>query len=505
MEQKIAQLREKYSLSNTSSLIWLLTFLISLIFLLPSTTTTTVEAQNGCSNPNSAGCVYQAEYLNATADIGGGMLWGEDADGTATASSNNGAIMAMTELTTDLYVERPASFQVWAQDQIHQITDGQFVAYAQEPDTTFRYFPGLGYTVLRPVNTLWQWARNLTYFFFIIILVVIAFLILFRQSLGGQTIVTLTNSLPSIVFALILVSLSYPLTGLFVDVITVGSNFVQSVMITGPGAPGAEFATNQYFEFEGQFENPDRKDLNYLQPDDPELSIWAIWYTSKSNICEQDDCKASNLIPDVETNNPAFTFVGDIVQGVAQQAEGVVKIVKNPLLNLVLGIAAFSASFKLFMALLKSYVTIIIYAIISPFVFITAAIPNRTTSTIVNFIKTLGAASLSFVAVYALFLLMVIIGRSEDFNEGAFQNIDQLQLAPPLLGYSQDQVGGDSSVIRTLIIFFLFLFSPTIPELIKSLLNVTPTSQYVSQVGQQATGSLKKAASGVMGAASLIK
>lgn len=484
------------------SWVWGLFVVLSMFFFSGATTATPTDAQL-VTNPNTAGVVYLGEYIPNLTYTSGCMIWGcPPGQGGNTNSDesqlNQGAIVSLAGLSDSLYQNPSTSGIVWAQDQYNQIRGlEEFTVQAQDPNSNSFYFPGLGYTVLQPVNALWQWARNLTYFAFIVILVVVSFLILFRRNLGGQTLVTITNSIPSIIWALLLVTLSYPITGLFVDFITIGTNFAQSVLITGIGAPGSDFVGGS--DIFGFTEN----DVNYLQPNDPEFSIWSIWYLSNADICEDENCQVNNIIPDIETPNRVLQYVGNIAQEAALAIGDTNVVVRNPLLNLVLGIAAFTASFKLFMSLLKNYVLIIMYAVLSPFIFVTAAIPSRTSSTINNFVRTLGAASLTFILTYALFLLIVIIGRGDQLS-GAVGDVANLAWAPPLLGYSQDQILGSDGIVRLLIIYFLFIFSPSINDLVKDFLQVPQTSQYIQQVGQETGTAAKRGAGLVQGVATKI-
>ncbi|MDD3474707.1 MAG: hypothetical protein PHP08_02285 [Candidatus Dojkabacteria bacterium] len=77
-----------------------------------------------------------------------------------------------------------------------------------------------GYTEL--VNTgivgLWTQVRNITYVFFMIIFIVVGFMIMFRSKIGGQTLITLGNSLPNIILALIGVTFSFAIAGLIIDI-----------------------------------------------------------------------------------------------------------------------------------------------------------------------------------------------------------------------------------------------------------------------------------------------
>ncbi len=414
--------------------------------------------------------------------------------------NSSSALASTGRLMDTFYLNPPNSSVVWAYDQYQRLQNRELLAvYAQadDPSANAFYFPGLGYTLLQPVMGLWEWSRNLVLIFYVVIVIILSFLILFRQSLGGQASVTLINSIPSLILSLVLVTLSYPIAGFFVDLIYIGTGVVQNSLLTAPGAPGREFMTSTHLGLEGQ----DEKDINYLQPDDPYVSIWAIWGTSNAKIfdCPEEGECMNNLIPtgiDIEQTG-LLRYIGRVLPlGEEAAGGGLVQEAGNRLLDLVLGLAAFMAAFRLFLALLKNYVTLALSPIYLPWMFFIAAIPSKTKSSIINALKPLAAASLTFIAVYALFLLMIIIGQSENFGNEALKEAGQFRFTPPLLGYSPDQVGEvGTSVTRALIIYVLFLAAPTIPDMVNGLLNVQSSSQLASQIG----GTTSKAAGQVFG------
>lgn len=76
-----------------------------------------------------------------------------------------------------------------------------------------------GYEDLRigGIDTLWSITRNIAYAGYVIIMIIIGFMIMFRNKIGGQTMVTLGNSLPRIILSLILVTFSFAIIGLIID------------------------------------------------------------------------------------------------------------------------------------------------------------------------------------------------------------------------------------------------------------------------------------------------
>jgi hypothetical protein len=64
---------------------------------------------------------------------------------------------------------------------------------------------------------IWANMRNVSYIFFILIMLLAGFMIMFRHKIGGQTLVTLGNALPNVIVSLILVTFSFAIAGIIID------------------------------------------------------------------------------------------------------------------------------------------------------------------------------------------------------------------------------------------------------------------------------------------------
>lgn len=430
-----------------------------------------------------------------------------------TATYQGGALQAITSYSNTFYDEQPASFIVWAQDQYFQIRGGMsFTAMAAQtnPNDTSVFAPGAGYNVLTPIIGLWEYSRNIVYGVYIIVLIVIAFLILLRRPLGGQEVITIANSLPSLVISIILVTFSYPICGLFIDAVYLGSNLAYNVLFTGPNSPGNGILTNPTVKYDKvgnrvTDETAELKDV--IQPDDPQVSIWTILNLSGANICNRNtmlsgvtspggtnnaECSFSFILPKQASNMMLSGTIDLLIKGISDTPLG--KAASSVLLELILALAMFQTALKLFFNLLNSYLILSIYPIISPWVFLSAAIPNNLTKTLNDFVKTLGAASLNLIVIYACFLLLIIFGNSAANSANAssgltdsFKQAGQIQWVPPLLGYSNEQVfnanslqNNGSNIITSLLVFGLYMAIPNISEMIKKFLEVaSPFQQLV--------------------------
>ncbi|HRY22252.1 MAG TPA: hypothetical protein P5311_00595 [Candidatus Dojkabacteria bacterium] len=77
-----------------------------------------------------------------------------------------------------------------------------------------------GYDDLQKTNidTLWSVTRNIAYVGFVLVMVVVGFMIMFRSKVGGQTVVTIGNAIPKVIVGLVLVTFSFAIAGLILDI-----------------------------------------------------------------------------------------------------------------------------------------------------------------------------------------------------------------------------------------------------------------------------------------------
>lgn len=79
-----------------------------------------------------------------------------------------------------------------------------------------------GIDQLNPIVSLWIAFRNISYLLFVIIFVVIGFAIMVRAKIDPRTVMTIENQLPKIITALILITFSFAIAGLAIDIMWVG-------------------------------------------------------------------------------------------------------------------------------------------------------------------------------------------------------------------------------------------------------------------------------------------
>jgi hypothetical protein len=187
-------------------------------------------------------------------------------DTNAFKSSLIGRVSGMISMT---YTNPPASGVYWVTNTLQ---NAGFIpqSYAAE---------GMGFTMIKPLMNLWKIFRDIAYLVIVVVLIAVGFMIMFRTKINPQTVITVENSLPKIVIALLLITFSFAIAGFLIDLM-----YLLIVL-----AIGILSNNNTYFDA-GKMQN------TYLQS-----NLWTLW----GNIIP--------LPPDVKglIGLPKFGYVGD--------------------------------------------------------------------------------------------------------------------------------------------------------------------------------------------------
>jgi hypothetical protein len=88
------------------------------------------------------------------------------------------------------------------------------------------YAQGVGFAGLQPLLPLWRGFRNIVYLLSSIVFIAIGMMIILRVKISPQAVVTIQNAIPSLITTLILVTFSYAIAGLIIDLTYLLSSFV---------------------------------------------------------------------------------------------------------------------------------------------------------------------------------------------------------------------------------------------------------------------------------------
>lgn len=96
------------------------------------------------------------------------------------------------------------------------------------------YAQGFGYsTAADSFISMWQITRNLSYGFIVVAAIILAFMIMFRVKINPQTMVSVQVAIPRVVSALILITFSYAIAGLLIDLMYVFIGLLAMLITSG--------------------------------------------------------------------------------------------------------------------------------------------------------------------------------------------------------------------------------------------------------------------------------
>jgi len=80
---------------------------------------------------------------------------------------------------------------------------------------------GFGFQALTVIQDLWTASRDFVYGLFVLAAIVLAFMIMFRVKISPQVVISVQSAIPKLIVALILVTFSYAIAGLLIDLMYV--------------------------------------------------------------------------------------------------------------------------------------------------------------------------------------------------------------------------------------------------------------------------------------------
>lgn len=322
---------------------------------------------------------------------------------------SGGAIGDISNLIASLYTSPPASSAYYLADLGQRLNITQPV-YAQ----------GVGFSGLQPLLPLWRAARNIAYTFFILIFIITGFAIIFRAKISPQAVVTIQSAIPKAIMALILVTFSYAIAGLMIDLmyLTIG-------LIGGVFASSGLITENNLLR---QYTNMGFGGIMGKMLKEGWDSFWPLVF----GLWEQ--------------------------MGAGKLGSKILGGVTGVIPGLILGLVLLFLTFKIFFSLLMAYIQIIIAILVGPFQLMISAIPGQNTfgAWVNNLIKNL----LVFPGVILTFVLGEVLVKASE-GEGLWM--------PPLLGGEIN-----SGTITAALSLGILLMVAKIPDIIKSVFEKKP-------------------------------
>ncbi|MFA5026234.1 MAG: hypothetical protein WC503_07065, partial [Candidatus Shapirobacteria bacterium] len=287
------------------------------------------------------------------------------------------------------------------------------------------YAQGVGFQGLQFLLPLWRGFRNAVYVFASIIFVVIGLMIMLRVKISPQAVVTVQSAIPQLITTLILVTFSYAIAGLVIDI----SNFILALVVAllfsvkgvplnsslFPGFFASGFPivsdiinfisspfTSQNFTF-SNLSNPDLRDLQMLtyRAVPGWISLVMIGGLLGSIVF---GFLLGGLGAILGTGG---NFIGDLAGRVIGGAAG--GLIGGIIVPIILCIIVAIWLIKLYFGLLKCYVTLIFKIVLAPLEICLGAFPNSKmgfTSWIMDVMANM--AVFPVVAIFLVLLNMII-------------------------------------------------------------------------------------------------
>ncbi len=384
--------------------------------------------------------------------------------------STSGLIPMLTNQVAYMIDSPPASSIEYFAD-IGQRIGIASPAFAQENST--------GWRALAPFLEIWKAFRNLSYVFFVFIFIIVGFMIMFRSKIDPQTVITVQSALPRIVVTLLLITFSYAIAGLLIDLI----------YIIIYGFVGL-------LQFSGLITSSEEVIQNLLRK-----NLFEITFSGKKLFARAPAHALDNLV------NSLFGDENLVRRGLGWISG---KLVGNLGFTFMFFVLFFNIA-KIFFSLAKTYVSVVVQIVFSPLVILFNAIPGN--DSFKNWIKSLLANILVFPAVGIMFLVAALMmgNRShvtpgdcdsacnDDSNPwcvscdvgyySATEN-DENVWVPPLFGFFNTSGNSLGNPILSVIGFGMILMITKVPEIVKGAFGVE--DKMGGMVAQQIAGSMAR-------------
>jgi len=317
---------------------------------------------------------------------------------------------------------------------------------------------GIGMGSIQPFAKIWKIFRDVTYLLLVVILIAIGFMVMFRTKINPQTVISVENSLPKIIIALILITFSFAIAGFMIDLMYIliaiiisilgpVYNFTGGTSINSPknvadlqkyyltAGPGALYTgtgklnDNSFFTFIFALPNAILgliPTLGFAVKIFGGLTLSYFLATIIKGLAKFisngggfADLLKSISIYAAPLGGGLTATLKDVINGVQGTTQIITVIISIVFLMfvgvpLVLGFVIWLSLvfifFRIFFMLISSYIKILLSIILSPIYLLFEAIPGQ--NAFINWLKNLAGELITFPLIISVFVLGSIIADS---------------------------------------------------------------------------------------------
>lgn len=356
------------------------------------------------------------------------------------------------------------------------------------------------------LDSIWQMFRDIAYVFFAVVVIIIGFMIMFRRELPGPTVVTISNTIPQLVVGMVLVTFSFAIVGLIMDVGKGSMNMITGVFTEAYSRSSTQGNIDEVITVESVGSLTDQalqaskldglivKGLRKipLVGDSIARFVSGLGGTTISiagqsyllyHLTEMTE-KAANVDLNVDSDIPGADLVIDTTVKIGEffLDSGLLTAVKVGLIaalvrNILLLLVCLYASFRLFITMIMTYLKLFMNVVFAPIQIMLGSLPGNFSMT-TNWFKSVIANVFVFVGIHLTVNLFAYLSRLVDpskfnffGNKGVFWPNWIISLQGVIL------IGG-------------YLFAANMPTIINGVLKVQPNKEVLA-VGD----AMKKSAS----------
>lgn len=291
--------------------------------------------------------------------------------------------------------------------------------------------------ISKPVRQAWEKVRDLSYIAMVLVLITIGFMVMFRRRLDPRTVVTATNSLPKVAIALILITFSFALSGLFLDMIFILVDITRNWF--------SEIGNHAFLDGFQAFGSKAGGEI-----------AWLPFFT----LVSQSILRWGTML----------VIIGGISLGTAMYSGpgglivAIILLTGLILFELIIRLSIFIIAIILFWTLFQRFIMILVFTIFSPVFFLLGAVPGFE-STPISWAKRMLAATLTF-PVILIFVYIALTFLTPSFPGLPIVAGSSAKAPPPIGG------AGYFLNIPALIGVGLILFSLKVPAFIDDVLGL---------------------------------
>lgn len=392
------------------------------------------------------------------------------ATGDAKGCIGGSVVGMMNQTIADMYAHPPADTGMWIADVGHTLG---FI-----PNQVYAQGKGIGFSGLTPLLPIWKAFRNIAYLLMAIVMMVLGFMIMFRKKIDPKTVVTAQNAIPRVVIALILITFSYAIVGVMIDVMYLLLYFAIALFSTVPNFPKTidGRTASQFFSQAGLF------DIMHspVGAFDPYKILFGVNMGGTAGTLTAD---AGISIIAIGT----ALFSAPVAAGAALAT---LPYASMPLVHLIVSLAILFLFIRLLAFFLMTYVQIIISLIFAPIQLLAEALPGS--EAFASWFKNLVSNLAVFPIAGIMFMLATMFSAMSSTGSGL--NINPLSpststlptadtagfWAPPFvslnmhyLGYIPTNSNNMTAVTALLALGVLFAI-PTVAGSVKEMLKAKP-------------------------------